>query len=228
MFQRFMTVLQQSSMGAEAESESTIEERIGLTSLYPKSSKDTSKPRKNLILRTAAAVLVATLALCGAYAVGAQAIETLTRDDAPCLCGFTTAEGISRNCQFDEIELCWLRPECIDFDLTHEFTTASRSDKGGAWLYQTEMDGKYRLINGTELSMLIEPGRTIWFTYEQHVVHCIFSWRKQFRQQFTGIVMHMTASDEGHIRHCGEMFMLNASLGERRTKLVYPSEVSSD
>jgi hypothetical protein len=73
--------------------------------------------------------------------------------------------------------------------------------------------------------MLIEPGRTIWFTYEQHVAHCVFAWRKQFRQQFTGIVMPTTASDEGHIRHCGEMFMLNASLEERRTKLVYPSEV---
>ncbi|KAI4655504.1 hypothetical protein J4E93_000216 [Alternaria ventricosa] len=212
-------------MDSESASTSTVEERIGLTSLSLKYNKDTSKPRKYLVLRAAATFLIAILTVCGAYAVGAQALATLTRDDATCLCGVTTAEGISGNCKFDEIELCWLKPECIDFELTHEFTTASRSDKGGVWLYQTELDGKYRLINGTELSMLIEPGRTIWFTYEQHVAHCVFAWRKQFRQQFTGIVMPMTASDEGHIRHCGEMFMLDARLGERRTKLVYPSEV---
>jgi hypothetical protein len=215
-------------MGVEAESASTIEERVGLTSLSTKYSNDASKPRKNLILRATAAVLVAILTVWGAYAAGAQTLATLTQDDGSCLCGFTTAEGITRYCKFDEIELCWLRLECIDFELTHEFTTASRSDKGGVWLYLTELDGKHRLINGTELLMLIEPGRTIWFTYEQHVAHCVFAWRKQFRQRFTGIVMPMTASDEGHIRHCGEMFMLNASLEERRTKLVYLSKVSLD
>jgi hypothetical protein len=222
MFRRFFAFLKSSSMGVEA---GPAEERVGLTSLSTKYNNDDLKPRRNLILRVAIAVLVTILAVYGAYAAGSQTLATLIRDDASCVCGVTTAEGISQNCKFDEIELCWLRPECIDSELTREFTTASRSDPGGVWLYQTELDGKQRLINGTELSMLIEPGRTIWFTYEQHVAHCVFAWRKQFRQQFTGIVMPTTASGEGHIRHCGEMFMLNASLEERRTKLVYPSEV---
>ncbi|KAL0934430.1 uncharacterized protein CTRU02_211229 [Colletotrichum truncatum] len=141
-----------------------------------------------------------------------------------CHCGVTTADGIAQGCIFDELELGWMKPECVDHDLTDEFAR-SGPGIGGAWYYETEVDGKPVHVNVTELSMMVEPGRIVRFTYEQHVTHCIFEWRKQFRRHFLGTTMSLRREMEGHIKHCGSMFLLNADRDELRTKLVYPNQI---
>jgi hypothetical protein len=141
MFRRFFAFLKSSSMGVEA---GPAEERVGLTSLSTKYNDDL-KPRRNIILRVAIAVLITILAVYGAYAAGSQTLATIIRDDASCVCGVTTAEGISQNCKFDEIELCWLRPECIDLELTHEFGGCLAIPNGAGW--QTAPDQRNRAIN---------------------------------------------------------------------------------
>lgn len=84
-------------------------------------------------------------------------------------------------------------------------------------------DGRLARVNATQLSEMVEPGRQVWFTYEQHVTHCYFSWLKEFRREWTGTVMHLPREKEAHVRHCGKMFLLRSGLDEWRTKLVYPA-----
>ncbi|KAK2038258.1 hypothetical protein LZ31DRAFT_440187, partial [Colletotrichum somersetense] len=122
-----------------------------------------------------------------------------------CHCGVTAADGLSQGCVFDELELGWMRPDCVDHDLTQEF---ARSGPGsdGTWYYETDINGKITAVNVSMLSTLVEPGRIVRFTYEQHITHCIFEWRKQLRQRFLGTIMSFRRDMEDHIKHCGQMF----------------------
>ncbi|KAK1973415.1 hypothetical protein LZ30DRAFT_610880 [Colletotrichum cereale] len=142
-----------------------------------------------------------------------------------CHCGVTTAEGLAQGCVFDELELGWMRPDCVDEELTQEFAH-SGPGINGVWYYETEINGKITPVNVSMLSTLVEPGRIVRFTYEQHMMHCIFEWRKQLRQRFLGTTISFRREMEDHIKHCGNMFLLKAEMNETRTKLVYPSHIA--
>ncbi|TQN67154.1 hypothetical protein CSHISOI_08292, partial [Colletotrichum shisoi] len=92
-----------------------------------------------------------------------------------------------------------MRPERVDRELTREF---ARSGPGsdGAWYYEAEIYGETTPVNVSMLSTLVEPGRTVRFTYEQHMTHCIFEWRKQLRQRLLGTVMSFRRGMEDHIK----------------------------
>lgn len=118
-----------------------------------------------------------------------------------------------------------MRPECVDSELTREFSRAGPREDGG-WHYETEIDGVVTAVNVSTLSTRVEPGRVIRFTYEQHVQHCIFEWRKQHRAAFLGTTLSLRRNYEDHIKHCGKMLLMKAGMNETRTRLVYPSQIA--
>ncbi|ELQ43747.1 hypothetical protein OOU_Y34scaffold00135g1 [Pyricularia oryzae Y34] len=170
-----------------------------------------------------AASILVTLA---AMDVGTTAVQLLRGPkQVVCHCGVTAADGMAQGCVFDELELGWMRPECVDSELTREFSRAGPREDGG-WHYETEIDGVVTAVNVSTLSTRVEPGRVIRFTYEQHVQHCIFEWRKQHRAAFLGTTLSLRRNYEDHIKHCGKMLLMKAGINETRTRLVYPSQIA--
>ncbi|KAH8805172.1 hypothetical protein F5884DRAFT_708406 [Xylogone sp. PMI_703] len=124
-----------------------------------------------------------------------------------CNCGHSVDEAISMGCKYDPLAAAWLPDHCRDKELSEEFDKAGPGPNG-SWSYYSDKYGT-RQLNVTEISYYANNrSAQYWSTYEWHVVHCIFYWRKQFRARFTGVTVEKRFDTEAHIKHCGKMFML--------------------
>lgn len=53
-----------------------------------------------------------------------------------------------------------------------------------------------------------DPQGQFYATYEWHLKHCIFNWRKLWRSAKRGeVVLEKIYDNEVHIEHCGMLFM---------------------
>ncbi|KAL5898585.1 hypothetical protein ACKVWH_000001, partial [Pyricularia oryzae] len=113
-----------------------------------------------------AIVAASILVIFATMDVGTIAVQLLRGPkQVVCHCGVTAADGMAQRCVFDELELGWMRPECVDSELTRKFSRAGPRKDGG-WYYETEIDGVITAVNVSILSTLVKPGRVIRFTYE--------------------------------------------------------------
>lgn len=120
-------------------------------------------------------------------------------------CGRSASEGISNGCMFDWMTLDYRRPDCIDIELSEEFSRLG-TGPDGSWEFLTAMPGReseYALVNESMLANLVEPGRQVWTSQYWHVMFCIYKWRAQYRGQFLGTVDDMDRKGaELHHGHC--------------------------
>ncbi|TDZ59665.1 hypothetical protein CTRI78_v005144 [Colletotrichum trifolii] len=148
-------------------------------------------------------------------------------------CGFTSSEAISRGCIWEEMDMQWLHPLCVDTELQAEYGNKGQGPDG-VWMFETEGpntngSGPFLLVNSTELSLLVEPGRKAWSTVEHHLLHCNYRWRKQFRTKHTGVHWPMPRGKEAHVAHCGQMsLMRDVPLQQYRTRVLYPGPKTKD
>jgi hypothetical protein len=133
-----------------------------------------------------------------------------------CSCGGTTvAEAMSRGCIFTPLSLSWLPPHCIDQELSDEF---DRSGPGpdGAWEYWADRHRKVPL-NRTEMGLLADNDGVFFATQEWHITHCTFTWRKHYRQKWTGVTVERRSNGLDHIGHCEDVFKVRGPLQDIMT-----------
>jgi hypothetical protein len=122
-------------------------------------------------------------------------------------------------CHYDHLAVDWLPDSCIDKDLVTEFD-ASGPGADGTWPYfdvgnSTEAGGSagFVPINSTDIDDFAKAGRWYFATREWHILHCMFTWRKQFRAGFDAANVEPWNNNEEHIRHCSEYIMRTVSWG---------------
>ncbi|KAF5521154.1 hypothetical protein CGCA056_v007441 [Colletotrichum aenigma] len=93
-------------------------------------------------------------------------------------CGYTAADSIERGCLFEEFDMRWEHPSCIDHELAAEYRRMG-PEPDGSWTYmvddETATDGvpinelRRRPVNATELSMLVWPGKAVYANMRHHL-----------------------------------------------------------
>lgn len=116
-------------------------------------------------------------------------------------------------CRYDHIAVDWLPDSCIDKDLVVEFD-GSGPGADGSWPYfelgnSTEVGGlpNFLPINSTDIDDFAKAGRLYFATREWHILHCMFTWRKQFRARFVAANVEPWNNHEEHIQHCSDYIM---------------------
>jgi hypothetical protein len=120
-----------------------------------------------------------------------------------CACGSSITDAKALGCHFDPIAAAWVRSECFDKDLVDEFNH-SGPGPNGEWDYYTDLTGRQRM-SADEVAALGGTHNHFFSTQEWHLAHCTFTWRKQFRAPYTGVVIGKRYDSEEHIQHCEMM-----------------------
>lgn len=122
-------------------------------------------------------------------------------------CGGTRAEALSKGCLYDHIENRFTRPDCVNPLLNDEFSRLGPGDNG-SWIYQVDVqgDGNLTTMNADEMLDAIRPGARVWQIGRQHMLHCIFVWRRNALSHFDGTIITMDRKELfEHDAHCGRM-----------------------
>jgi hypothetical protein len=122
-----------------------------------------------------------------------------------CACGNSTAEAIALGCVYDSLSPAWMQPYCQDAKLTAEFETLG-DGSNGTWIYWADRNHTQELSMPEVMALADDPAARFHVSWEWHVVHCYMYWIKQFRAKTTGIIVEARFDNEGHIRHCAEVF----------------------
>ncbi|KAG4428226.1 hypothetical protein IFR05_016288 [Cadophora sp. M221] len=127
-----------------------------------------------------------------------------------CSCGGGSVEDArAMGCVFDILASAWLPPWCRDSELTHEFNHAGPG-ADGEWTFYKDTDGNETMSLDEVGELGNHPGQPWFSTYEWHVLHCVYNWRKMFRARTLGTILEPYYDHEMHIIHCGEMFLYNS------------------
>jgi hypothetical protein len=129
-------------------------------------------------------------------------------------CGDTPEIARQRGCSFDLISFAWQTPECYDSDLVSEFANWDR------WSFYTDSHGNVTI---SEVAALAGE-RSLWVTWNYHIVHCTFMWRQMHRAYKRGwIDAHLRSYN--HTLHCQEMLLKKGVEGTdvgTTAGLIYP------
>ncbi|KAH6724759.1 hypothetical protein BKA61DRAFT_665443 [Leptodontidium sp. MPI-SDFR-AT-0119] len=99
----------------------------------------------------------------------------------PCSCGGGSVETAqAMGCVFDVLASACLPPWCRDSELTHEFNHAGPG-ADGEWTFYKDTDGNETMTLDELGELGNHPGKPWFSTYEWHVLHCVYNWRKMFR-----------------------------------------------
>jgi hypothetical protein len=119
----------------------------------------------------------------------------------PCYCGESVSEAIDLGCTYDELSAGWLPSHCRDAELTAEFAALGDNPDGG-WKYWADSNHTQPLtLEQVSYYADIQP-ENFHMSYEWHVQHCFFLWRKEHRMKATGRVYDPRSDTEHHILHC--------------------------
>lgn len=123
---------------------------------------------------------------------------------APSSCGNSREEALAVGCQFDVMSFSWLPPDCYDGELVAEFEAL------GPWEW---FDGPEGRVVADEKA--VREGRLdrLYVTWEFHLLHCTFQWKKMHRALLAGRPIDSYIGNFSHTRHCEHMIM------NRRTPL---------
>lgn len=129
-------------------------------------------------------------------------IQGPSKGYADCLCGSSIAEAKANGCKFDLLGPSWAPDHCRDDELTAEFLKAG-TGVNGTWEFWWDHEHT-KPMSIDEVSMLADdPEGAFYGTWEYHVKHCTYQWRKHTRALMKGIInMDMENVGLGHIQHC--------------------------
>ena len=128
-----------------------------------------------------------------------------------CSCGGSTvAEAKARGCIFTPIAIAWLPPHCVDMELSDEFDKLGPGPNG-EWDYWSDKNMTRRLTR-EEVGELADYDGVFWTTQEWHVTHCVYTWKKHYRSQWTGVTIERRSNGLDHIDHCSGVFRMRAPL----------------
>ena len=118
-----------------------------------------------------------------------------------CNCGSSTAEALSLGCKYDSLAAAWLPEHCRNDELTAEFETMGPGTNG-SWIYWADSNHT-QVVSVEEIAAMADDHEARFhMSYDWHVVHCIFYWRKQYQSRFNGRIVEPRDDSEEHIMHC--------------------------
>jgi hypothetical protein len=109
-------------------------------------------------------------------------------------CGDNPAEARQRGCMFDTISFTWDLPACFNAELVDDY----RRQYG--FRYYEDRAGVVEVPY--EIVALGE--RDLHSSWEQHLIHCIYTWRKFHNAWNFGLPVDSYISNVNHTHHCGE------------------------
>lgn len=93
-------------------------------------------------------------------------------------------------------------------ELAAEFDEAGPD---GHWEYWADPNATIPMTR-EELALLADSGEVFYTTQEWHITHCMFTWRKQYRSQFTGTIIEARSNGIRHIEHCESIVKIRQPL----------------
>lgn len=166
------------------------------------STKDPTYSRKPRLLVAGSIISLAwalALALVSAYHSASPKPVSYTyndSDDRTFECGTTVSDAMAAGCEYDPVTFSWLPERCLDrelaFELTHNTT----------WALHADLAGK---IERSDLEFASNKSKT-YITHGNHVVHCIYVWRRMHRMLLAGKPVHSGMAYR-HTIHCTEVIL---------------------
>jgi len=118
-------------------------------------------------------------------------------------CGKTPEAAKAAGCIFDPMMNSWLRPECYDEELSTEFRNLHE------WKFYKDQNATI-LLTEEEFSQAGES----WGTWEFHIAHCMFSFRKLHKALLHGGKIEKEVALEPHTTHCSKVTNVTIKLLE--------------
>lgn len=119
-------------------------------------------------------------------------------------CGNSSAEALSRDCRFDMVSFSWLPPACLtaeDVADEAEFMAV----QPWRWFVETEDIHRKEIF---EAEVRKGEFNVIFTSWEWHVTHCVFLWKKMHRALLSGGEVDTYMRNYGHTTHCGDMLLV--------------------
>ena len=167
------------------------------------------------------------LAIWGAMGVLIRLVEAFRRiETASCNCGASTHEATTRGCKFDPISSAWLPDWCRDDELAQEFLQ-SGDGPDGSWLMWADPE-RSRALSLEEVALLADnPEEGRWYaSHEWHVAHCMYNWKRQFRNRNGDVKMEKSLFTYHHIKHCEQV--IRSSVPLNATSTISGVKLNSD
>ncbi|KAH7061592.1 hypothetical protein B0J12DRAFT_565056 [Macrophomina phaseolina] len=137
-------------------------------------------------------IVVSGLFLVGIYAGADEPLYAYDKvDPRSRRCGKTAAEARARGCHFSPVSFAWLPEECMDRELDEEFRNLN-------WTLYSDVN-KTRIKTEDEFA---DDLTDTFLTNENHVLHCVYSWKRMHRAIIAGKTLH-TGLSYHHTEHCG-------------------------
>ncbi|KAL0930015.1 uncharacterized protein CTRU02_211227 [Colletotrichum truncatum] len=136
-----------------------------------------------------------------------------TKDQRTKRCGTTATEAKARGCHFDPVSFAWLPEECLDLDLAEEFRALN-------WTLYADIHGT-KIKSEEEFS---SDTTDTFLTNENHVLHCVYSWKRLHRSIQARKPLHSGLSYD-HTKHCGGVLTSQRPPKQIVTKalVIYPA-----
>ncbi len=181
--------------------------RLSFTKLKPKLKLVTTYGRENsgyTVFTVVGYLIFWFLALWGTISIALYAHKYISDHRIiDCSCGASIAEAKTKGCLYDTMAAAWLPPACRDDELSTQFNQAGPGPDG-QWYYWADRN-QTKQLSLTELSHLADSGEPFFTTWDWHVAHCFWRWRKQIRGRDM-MAAHLDAGAAyGHIAHCEEI-----------------------
>lgn len=112
-------------------------------------------------------------------------------------CGSTPDEARRRGCIFDTISFSWSVPECYDAELVREL------DALKTFRFFEDPEGRV----GVPMEEVEKGERSLHVTWEHHLWHCAFMWRKLHRAALANKPIDSYIGNYAHTQHCGEVII---------------------
>ncbi|KAI9773228.1 MAG: hypothetical protein M1839_002190 [Geoglossum umbratile] len=113
-------------------------------------------------------------------------------------CGKNAKTARERGCHFDFVSFTWLRHECYDYELTEQF---GRERK---WQWSLDSNGTQLVSEQQIRNGEVEVG---WVTWEYHLTHCLYTWKKLNRAIARGAPIDGYIANINHTNHCSKLLL---------------------
>lgn len=131
-------------------------------------------------------------------------------------CGSSALEARTRGCVWDPVGFAWLPERCSDRELATELLTKTN------WTLYADPKGTIKKSNED----FADDNSNTYLTTADHVLHCVFAWKRIHRALLAGNPYHSGLSLD-HTNHCAHIIL--QSLGqdptriETRALVIYPA-----
>lgn len=110
-------------------------------------------------------------------------------------CGSDVREARAAGCEFDPVSFAWLPERCLDRELSAELAKTN-------WTLHADRAGT---VPKSDMAFAANDSTT-YITNANHVMHCVFAWKRLHRMILAGKSYHSGLS-YGHTLHCSKIIL---------------------